>query len=362
LSGDAASLPDAAVDSANQAASSIADAARDSSAAVQDAAASTPDSSTSALSGCAPSSAGLNTVSCHTFLVKLITPSHISTSTCALLACVTCVAVLAEAAKSTADTVSNTASDLLGGASDGVSAARDAAQQLLDSANGSTGDLQSAASDIQGSVSSSLSSAFETLQTSTSSAVGASGGTLFAAQPALQRERSSLTPTLRVSRRTARVCAAGAVSGQRRSQVRSTASSRHGSGSAGAGCGSRGGARRCSACHPVTTLPRVWWLDRARGGTRYTPGKLLVSDGTSRLLTRLLSLYGVLLRWLILWMIYMQREDAVLIDIREDDVRERAGVPALDRGALGKGAAVPFRRLPADLARRCSYAVSYLAS
>ena len=100
----------------------------------------------------------------------------------------TCIAVFAEAAKSSADAVSNTASDVLGGVSDGMSAAWDAAQQLLDSANSSTGDLQSAASDIQDSVSSSLSSAFDTLQTSTSSAVGASGNLCFAAQPALKGE------------------------------------------------------------------------------------------------------------------------------------------------------------------------------
>ena len=56
-------------------------------------------------------------------------------------------------------------------------------------------------------------------------------------------------------------------------------------------------------------------------------------------------------------LVHMQREDAVLIDIRDNDVRQRAGVPALDRGALGKGAAVPFRRLPADLARRCGHLV-----
>ena len=121
-----------------------------------------------------------------------------------------CVVVLAEAAKSSADAVSDkasglsggvsdgvsaardtaadavsdTASDLLGGVSDGVSAARDTAQQLLDSANSATGDLQAAASDIQSSVSWSLSSAFDALQTATSSAVGAPGKPCFAAHPA----------------------------------------------------------------------------------------------------------------------------------------------------------------------------------
>ncbi len=129
-----------------------------------------------------------------------------------------CAVVLAEAAKSSADAVSDkasdllggvsvgvsaardtaadavpdTASDLLGGVSDGVSAARDTAQQLLDSANSATGDLQTAASDIQDSVSLSLSGAFDFLHTSTS-AIGADFHG-FAAQLGFTRS-SSLTRT-----------------------------------------------------------------------------------------------------------------------------------------------------------------------
>ena len=92
-----------------------------------------------------------------------------------LVTCKLCVVVLAEAAQSSADAVSDTASDLLGGVSNGVSAARDAAQQLLDSANSAAGDLRATAGDFQVSVNSSLSSAFHTLQAATASAVGASG-------------------------------------------------------------------------------------------------------------------------------------------------------------------------------------------
>ena len=47
----------------------------------------------------------------------------------------------------------------------------------------------------------------------------------------------------------------------------------------------------------------------------------------------------------------------MLIDIRPDEVRESTGVPALVRGALGKGFAVPLRPLPTAVSRRCGPAV-----
>ena len=54
-----------------------------------------------------------------------------------------------------------------------------------------------------------------------------------------------------------------------------------------------------------------------------------------------------------------QSEDAVLIDVRSDEVRQSNGVPALDRGALGKGVAVPWRPLPTAVARRYVVTVHY---
>lgn len=41
----------------------------------------------------------------------------------------------------------------------------------------------------------------------------------------------------------------------------------------------------------------------------------------------------------------LQTKDALLVDIRSDADRSAQGVPALAKGALGKGAAVPVFKL-----------------
>ena len=48
----------------------------------------------------------------------------------------------------------------------------------------------------------------------------------------------------------------------------------------------------------------------------------------------------------------LQKEDAVLIDIRADEVRSAEGVVDLRLSAFGKGAAVPLRALKPAVARK----------
>jgi len=163
---------------------------------VQEAAGSTSDSGTSALSGlCFSRQRGHDNALCHPVYVEFLTLRNMTGhQRVRCLDALMCVVVPAEAAKSSADAVSDKASDLLGGVPDGVSAARDTAQQLLDSANSATGDLQATASDIQGSVSLSLSSAFDILHTSTSLAIGASGSR--ALLPSLHSRGSQPDPNI----------------------------------------------------------------------------------------------------------------------------------------------------------------------
>ena len=54
-------------------------------------------------------------------------------------------------------------------------------------------------------------------------------------------------------------------------------------------------------------------------------------------------------------MFWSQMEDAILVDIRADEVRSAEGVAQLQRGAIGKGAAVPVLPLRPLLARRCTH-------
>jgi len=50
---------------------------------------------------------------------------------------------------------------------------------------------------------------------------------------------------------------------------------------------------------------------------------------------------------------FLQNEDAVLVDIRGDDVRSRDGIPDLLRlRSVGKGAAVPLLMLQPAMAQR----------
>ena len=187
-----------------------------------------------------------------------------STNAChRLRGCLQPTMALAEATRSAADAVSNTTTGLLDGVSDGVSAARDSAQQLLDSANSATEDLQTAASGLQGSVSSSLSSAFDSVQASAASAVGTAPDRGFVAQLCgyLKGVTHQLSRPVCWCRRTSRACAAGSVCGRQRSAVRGTSGSRCSIGSAAADNSRRSWRRDRSARAQVATCSGVWWLD-----------------------------------------------------------------------------------------------------
>ncbi len=50
---------------------------------------------------------------------------------------------------------------------------------------------------------------------------------------------------------------------------------------------------------------------------------------------------------------HLQKEDALLVDIRSEAERAAQGLPDLQRGALGKGATVPLDSINTAPANKC---------